>query len=217
MIVVIQCAAKKQISAGHMHQSDGTPILFVANPESAPTCSSHKYAKPDDKTDNCQTWRSQLLSYNRESDNNPLNLLPAWKLYMNPTYQRLVNKLGIENVYILSAGWGLISADFLTPMYDITFSASAEAYKRRRIGDKYDDFQMLPSGTKEQIVFLGGKDYIPLFCKLTEQIKAPRTIIYNSKNAPDAPDCSLIRYETTTRTNWHYGCANAILDGTVEF
>jgi hypothetical protein len=41
---------------------------------------------------------------------------------------RLVEKFGIEKVFILSAGWGLIRADFLTPNYDITFSGSAEAF-----------------------------------------------------------------------------------------
>ena len=50
-------------------------------------------------------------------------------------YRELVHALGAENVFILSAGWGLLSADFLTPNYDITFSATAERYKRRRVRD----------------------------------------------------------------------------------
>jgi hypothetical protein len=40
-----------------------------------------------------------------------------------------VDRFGLENVYVLSASWGLIRADFLTPYYDITFSSSADAYK----------------------------------------------------------------------------------------
>lgn len=78
----------------------------------------------------------------------------------------------MEGVYILSAGWGLIRSDFLTPYYDITFSQSADPYKRRRRTDRYDDFRMIPDGVKDEILFIGGKDYLPLFCQLTNRPKA---------------------------------------------
>ena len=41
---------------------------------------------------------------------------------------------GLDRLYILSAGWGLIPGDFLTPNYDITFSAAqnVQRFKRRR-------------------------------------------------------------------------------------
>ena len=38
------------------------------------------------------------------------------------TYRALVKRFGIDKTYILSAGWGLIPASFLTPYYDITFT-----------------------------------------------------------------------------------------------
>jgi hypothetical protein len=47
-----------------------------------------------------------LLAYNRHPDGNPLGLLPAYRLYQNPVYERVVDKLGTSHVYILSAGWG---------------------------------------------------------------------------------------------------------------
>ncbi len=78
---------------------------------------------------------------------------------MRKVYGRLVVRLGLENVYVLSAGWGLIRADFLTPYYYITFSSRADTYKRRRKTDRYDDFRMLPDDAKNDIVFFGGKDY----------------------------------------------------------
>jgi hypothetical protein len=81
-----------------------------------------------------------LLRYNRKPAGNPLGLYSAWQLYENKAYARLVDQLGIDRVYILSAGWGLIRADFLTPCYDITFSQSADSYKRRRKADRYQDF-----------------------------------------------------------------------------
>ena len=51
-------------------------------------------------------------------------LLPAWQLYENPVYELLKNHCGLKRLYILSAGWGLITAGFLTPCYDITFTAT---------------------------------------------------------------------------------------------
>jgi len=68
-----------------------------------------------------------------------------------------VTRFGVKNVYILSAGWGLICADFLTPAYDITFSPSAAPYKRRRKTDRYEDFRMLPDKAEREIVFFGGQ------------------------------------------------------------
>ena len=117
------------------------------------------------------------MDYNNNPRGNPLGLVAAYRLYDNAVYQHLVDKLGIANVYILSAGWGLIRADFLTPYYDITFSAIArgdDAYKRRRKADRYEDFRMLPEETEDEIVFLGGKDYIALFCELTCGVRSER-------------------------------------------
>ena len=70
------------------------------------------------------------------------------------------------------------------------------------------DLRMLSNDTDEPIVFFGGKDYLPLFCDLTKNVKAKRTVFYNSGYAPAAQGCALVRFVTTTRTNWHYECAN---------
>ena len=43
--------------------------------------------------------------------------------------------------------------------------------------------------------------------------KGRRVAFYNSMNRPEAPGCTLQRYVTTTRTNWHYECAQALMDG----
>ena len=217
MIVVIQCAAGKNPYAGQLRRRDGKPVHFVGNPQSAPADKDCFYSRPDDQSDNGVSWRAALLEYNKNPGNNPLSLLPAWKLYQNPAYDSLVDRFGVRNTYILSAGWGLLAADFLTPDYDITFSPSADTYKRRRKKDSYDDLRMLPVSTAEPVVFFGGKDYVPLFCTLTERVKGQRVLFYNSAKAPDAPGCILKRFDTTTRTNWHYGCANAFIKGEVTF
>jgi hypothetical protein len=127
-----------------------------------------------------------------------------------------LDRFGSENVYILSVGWGLIRADFLTPSYDITFSPSADAYKRRRKTDQYDDLRMLRNDTEDDIVFFGGKDYLPLFCSLTDTNRSRKIVFFNSTGIPRLNGCTLKRFETTTRTNWHYECANAFLDGTIR-
>jgi len=211
MIVVIQCAATKRPNAGRRVSAGSRPVGFVAEPESAPADSTAIYARPDDLSDSGKSWRDVLLEYNERAGDNPLRLYPAYELYQNQMYGRLVERFGRQKVYILSAGWGLIRADFLTPYYDITYSQSAKGYKRRRKSECYQDFRMLPDDTKEEIVFFGGKDYLPLFCSLTGEITSERRVFYNSGRAPQAPGCVLEKFETSTRTNWHYECAHAFL------
>ena len=214
MLIVIQCASTKTPGAGFLRSSDGKPVSFVANPTAAPPNNDCLYARPDDLADDGRSWRKVLLDYNAQTDNS-LQLLMAYRLYENRVYEQLVAKFGLDQVYILSAGWGLIRASFLTPYYDITFSASAELYKRRRPSDPYDDFCMMQAGIDDRVVFFGGKDYIPLFCRLTESIKTAKTVFFNLKSPPSAPGCKLQRFPTTTKTNWHYECANAFLEGKV--
>lgn len=211
MIIVIQCAATKRPDAGCLITADGRPVIFVAKPELAPYDGSRAYARPDDLLENGRSWRELLHDYNERPGNNPLVLFPAYQLYQNPVYLRLAEAFGHEKLYILSAGWGLIRATFLTPYYDITFSQRGEGYKRRRKGDQYKDFCMLPPQVDEEIVFLGGKDYIPLFSALTSGIKGKRTVFFNSALPPDAPCCTSKKFPTSHRTNWHYECASFLI------
>jgi hypothetical protein len=216
MKVVIRCAATKRSIAGRLVTRDGKPVEFVAHPNIAPMGPAKIYARPDDTSDRGISWREQLRKYNEYQSTNPLGLLSAYQLYENTTYGSLVNRCGIENVYILSAGWGLIRSDFLTPHYDITFSQSADPYKRRLRGERYDDFRMLPDNTKGQIIFIGGKDYLPLFCGLTAQVEGERLAFFNSADTPHIKNCVFKRFQTTTRTNWHYECANALINGQIS-
>lgn len=215
MIVVIQCAASKQDNAASFQSADGRRVCFVADPGKAPP-GECLYARPDDPSDAEGTWRERLLAYNQSGAGNPLGLSRAFDLYRPAAYQRLAHHVGIERLYILSAGWGLIAASFLTPDYDITFSASADAYKRRRKSDQYDDLCMLPAGTVEPIVFFGGNDYLPLFYRLTSRISAPKTVIYRSAQKPDLPGYSLLRYDTSRRTTWYYEYAEKFMQDRLD-
>jgi hypothetical protein len=80
MRIVIQCAARKDASAGSLRMADAREVLFVAHPNLAPADPVRQYARPDDPSDDGRTWRERLVAYNAAS-NNPLNLLPAYRLY----------------------------------------------------------------------------------------------------------------------------------------
>jgi len=87
-----------------------------------------RYARPDDASDQGVSWRSLIWDYNKARARNPLKLYPAYRLYIDDAYGALVKQFGITNTFILSAGWGLIRSDFLTPQYNITFSGAAGPY-----------------------------------------------------------------------------------------
>lgn len=219
MKIVIQCAATKNLTlpGSGFRTSDKRLVKFVAHPELAPFSGKYAYVRPDDLSDGPQTWRERLLNYNKGTPTNPLHLVPAYRLYANNAYENLIKKFGLDQVFILSAGWGLISANFLTPDYDITFSKAknVETYCRRSKSDAYTDLCQLPDD-REAIVFLGGKDYLPLFCKLTGGLKGVKKVFFNSSVGPDLGYgfCSE-RFITDQRTNWHYPCAQALIDGKI--
>lgn len=114
-------------------------------------------------------------------------------------------------MYILSAGWGLISAAFLIPVCDITFSSQVEAHQRRRRDDLYRDWSMLPGATTEDVFFFGGKNYVQLFCRLTHNVLGHRTVFFNSKQPPVAPGCTLVPFIVKKKQNWHYQCVAAFI------
>ena len=112
MIVLIQCAGSKRRS--FFKTEDGREVFFVADPALAPKNDGRVYAHPDDQAGDGLTWREALLRYN-EAGGNPMGLARAFQLYKNAAYRRLVERFCAEKVFILSAGWGLINAAFLTP------------------------------------------------------------------------------------------------------
>ena len=218
MKVVISCAGSKAKDAGYM-KTDRRYVKFVGNPAEVDSQGSEFcYARPDDKARDGKTWRDKLIAYNESyAEANPLGLLPAYKLYTpdkpyKDIYTQLVERFGINNVYILSAGWGLIHASFLTPKYDITFNGSADVYKRRRKRDQYCDFNDLESAIDEDLLFFGGQGYLPLFCDLTRHYQGWRISYYTSKKKPNY-DVELVRYKPTgNKYKWVYECATKVIE-----
>lgn len=212
MIVVIQCASSKRKDAGTMLDAEGRPVRFVAQPTLAPQ-DGEVYARPDDVAEGGSSWRDLLSRYGAEPDTAPVDLLPAGALYRPSVYEALRAHIAPERLFILSAGWGLVRADFPLPAYDITFSAQADIYKRRRLADEYQDFRMLDPDVDEPVLLFAGKDYVPLFCRLTASLRAPRIVLHKSAKPPECPGCIPVHYETDRNTNWHYGAAEAFVAG----
>ena len=153
----------------------------------------------------------------QSSADNPDCLLAAADLYGPPVYRRLLHHVGRENFFILSAGWGLISADFLLPDYDITFSSQSEPWKRRTSRDRFADFVQLTQADivdDESVYFFGGKDYLPLYRHLTHTLVARKVIYFASQNIRTHEAFEYIRYGSSG-TNWHYRCAADFIEGKI--
>ena len=223
MKIVIPCAASKVPVEwgnfkGFMRDSSGVPVKFIAEPDLAPKSRALRYVSPNCDYDSSMTFREKLLSYNEKFNSdkcNPDNLLPAYKLYDKPIYSELVEskKYGKDNFYILSAGWGIVRADFLLPMYDITFSSSVkERYKRRKNSAVWPDFNHLDDTCNETVEFIGTSSYITVFKKLTKDYCGDKLIYVN----PDKPnnkgfiDCKIDREKHPY--SWHYECARRKLN-----
>jgi hypothetical protein len=215
MTAVIQCASSKVAHAGHFRTAGGKPVNFVADPSHASARNGCLFAKPDDPVGNgAGTWRDLVVRYNADHQaDNPFGLMQAYLLYARPAYSKLVRALGVPNVFVLSAGWGLIRSSFLTPNYDITFSSAGELYTRRGKDDLYWDFQQLPAAPAGPVCFFGGQSYLRLFETLTADVNAERIVFYTSANTPKVPGCRLVKYKTSARTNWHYLCVKDFLAG----
>lgn len=228
MKIVISCAGSKVTCVkpnGYMQTKEGKPVMFVAQPLFAPKCDNVIYKAPDDLSDAGQvSWRTRLQEYNqaysKNSEDNQWKLCPAYRLYKpnksenySDIYRALKEKFGV-NMYILSAGWGLIRADFLTPQYKITFNRQADRCERRKFVRTDSYFNQLLDDSDGPIVFLGGRDYIPLFCWLTEKCYSCRIVYYyqNSKR-PEANGCKTEGFKGEKDRTWYYECAKDFIAG----
>lgn len=220
MKIIIQCAATKKPTrpGAGLRTVDNRCVRFVASPRLAQENDLVQDAHPDDHFDEHCTWRQHLVDYNAtQAVTNSLGLLPAFQLYRHRVYAGLVDRFGVENVFILSAGWGLIGAGFLTPDYDITFSKAPNVSPqcRRTRAQPFADLCHLPDDGVP-IAFLGGKDYLPLFYQLTHPLRATKKVFFNSATAPVlGHDFHTERYPTSQKTNWHYACAQELIVGSL--
>lgn len=213
--VVMQCAKSKR-TGGWFLDLDGTEIRFVADPALAPSIPGTRATHPDDIAYDGQSWRSFVLAYNaryRATGSNPFGLHPAGKLYTNPAYDSLCKLT--DHAYILSACWGIVPSTFLLPNYDVTFSRSQGTpdHALRRSDDGWLDFSMLPQGSDTDLIFVGGQSYLAAFERLSRGYAGKKIAYHALSDAPVIPGVEMRRYDTTTRTNWHYELAHEMTVG----
>lgn len=171
---------------------------------------------PDDliEINGKKTWRDFV------NENQPTLTLKAYELYKKKQYRCLYNKYG-NNFFILSAGWGLVNAEFKLPYYDITFSQQGSINTKRNknmdIPPLYKDYNHLVPNDNDDIIYIGGKDYLDLFYKLTSKLSNRKIIYYNSNIMPENHDGNYIyrKYLSNYPTNWHYQLADDICNGII--
>jgi hypothetical protein len=215
MKVVISCSNKKN---GESLIFNSNEILFVANPQKTERINNKIYYHPDEKINNTnKTWREYVIE-------NQSAFLKAYELYFNDIYRKLYSSFG-SDLFILSAGWGIVNSEFNLPKYDITFSKQAEEYKRRTKKIYFNDFNHLKNiSPNEDIVAFIGIDYIGLFYELTKDLTNKKIIFYNSKKLSEIKKAvkqnetyHFKKYQTNIRTNWHYVAAKDFLNGKLDY
>ena len=198
----------------------GNRVAFVARPDLYPAPPPGvRVCRPDDPADPGDgTWRDVLSRYNeryRMDGANPNGLLPAGDLYRSPVYRQLAAAIGQDNLFILSAGWGLVRADYLLPDYDVSFSAEAEPYARRKLRDNngdWRDFNQLAEADvspDEPVHFFGSLGYLDLYYQLTFGLSRRRIIHHKSEFPPRKlrRGYEYARFAGQAVTNWHYAAA----------
>lgn len=216
MKIVISCCDRKN---GEPFIHNGEIINFVSHVDQVVPNDGMNF-HPDDLIPNENvTWRELV---NQQGLNN--NLQPAYELYRQPIYNSLHQYYGNE-LFIFSAGWGIIRADFRLPKYNITFSNNNNIplYARRNLGDVFDDFTHLEGiEANERIVLIAGSNYVIPFCQLTENLPNEKIIIYKNQNLLNNNpylnnnNFNFQHYQTNRRTNWHYEFAQRLINNEIE-
>jgi len=210
-IIVFPCCAGK---GKRYWEYKGQKVEFVADPRQCGESSGFLYCRPDDiNTDTGKKWREELEEYNQQYQRtamNPLGLCRAWELYQPKQYKTIYAQLYTnfkERFFILSAGWGLVRADYLLPHYDITLKKSAPVCNRRTQQIHFYDFNHLAQSIQQEdvVLFPGLKDYINLFHELTKGLPFGGKIIYGNKK---------YGFRTfSTHTGWQYVWARHLISG----
>jgi hypothetical protein len=210
----------------------GQAIKFVASPQMAPK-DEFTYYKPDDPIPGeNRTWRDLVLN----GQNDPgIDLVPAYKLYVHKLHDRDIYEDFYEEFgslfYILSAGWGIIRADFKIPAYDITYSDATKVppFAKRKKADVWPDINHLTEDKEDsakfdsdsEIILFAGSTYRPHFQKMTQSPSVPYTkkiLVRTNKESENGKtrahqDFIDENYYTTARTNWYYEAAGKFLGG----
>ena len=125
----------------------------------------------------------------------------------------LIRSFRAENVFILSAGWGLVRADYLLPDYNITFSKRQNVPQESRRGKResgWSDFNQLRDSVEvsEEVHYFGGQDYLDLFYSLSAlDIQRNKFVIHHKAILVHRNGYQYDQYIGNVKTNWHYPAA----------
>ena len=216
MKIIISCSKSKN---GDSFLYNETKINFVSRVDGLDS-ENELYVHPDDLIPNEEnTWRDLVSQQEIRND-----LLPAYQLYKHLIYDSLFQHYG-DDLFIYSAGWGIVRADFKLPKYNITFSneRNIPTYAIRNHNDDFNDFNQLEAiDENETIVFIGGKDYVLPFCQLTNHLPNQKVIIYKNMGVLNHNPYANINnfrfkhYLTNERRKWHYEYANKLINNEIE-
>ncbi len=219
--VVLVCSSEKHNNTHISVNNQTIKFKAVSNP------GNFEFLPDDPKpNDNC-TWRKWV----EDNQNNAAIPALAYNLYsprnpFNDAYVNLNNAFN-NRFYILSAGWGLVKANYRLPNYDITFSVDNPENLRvfQNPNPPYNDFNHLTNnhnevliGRNEDIVFMGGRAYIEQFISLTENSINKKLIYYFGINPPAQvlpQGFSYRKYFHPDATNytWYYFLAQDYANG----
>lgn len=200
-------------------QHNGNTINFVSKINKA-EINHNIYCHPDNIIPNENiTWRELIAGQDERED------LIACHILYSPNIYRLLYERYQNDLFIFSAGWGIVRAEYKLPKYNITFSngSNIPTYARRNNNDVFNDFNQLQGINEgELIVLLAGKDYVLPFCQLTKDIPNKKIIVHTSQSILDNNpylnnhNFSFLHYQTNTRTNWHYEFAKRLINNEIE-
>jgi hypothetical protein len=216
MKVIISCCDRKN---GNQFTHNKKSINFISKVNEVDS-NNALYVHPDDLIPNENiTWR-ELIALQEIRD----DLLPTYDLYRPEIYKSLYQHLG-DDLFIFSAGWGIVRADYKLPKYNVTFSKgnNIPIYNIRNQNNIFNDFNHLENiDINELVVFIAGKEYVQPFCQLTNHLPNKKIIIYKNNavlnNNPylKSHNFKFVHYQTNRRTNWHYEFAERLINNEIE-
>ena len=230
MKAVIQCAGRKEKTA-ETFALNGVPQTFVAKP------SDKNQVCPWDEipTLTCKTWIDCAHAFRNQNGRDTFEhagvsisgsgrLTECGRLYLPVAYSALISRLGKENVYILSAGWGLVRADAVIPTYNITFSEAPKVPMNARVTP--EGRSKSPSISDDmpgddEIHFFMTPNYLEYWFQSLSGVGGDhrRFVFHWKKGARNLPagihEGNAIWHELGgMKTNWHYAAVNQFLNGT---
>lgn len=213
MKIVFPCASKKNKTPFIYNSKE---ICFVSQPKA--NTEKKIFVTPDEAIMNENlTWRSII---NKQENRN--DLTKAYELYKHEIYKMLYEKFK-NNLYIFSAGWGIVSAEFKLPDYDITFSSGKKIQEctKRKKEQHFDDFNHLNGVDKnEKIIFIGLEKYLNSFLSLVAKLPNEIIIFHKNKNTLSLKGTSekikFKKFERGTNRKWHYLCAEELIKNKLD-